>query len=262
MTGLHAATGGHDHDGRPVVVMVHGAGGNRTVWAAPARHLAARGLDVLAIDLPGHGASAGPARDTVEAYASDVVADLDQRGIDRFAIVGHSLGAMIALHVAGTHPERVTHLALLGAGLELSVNDALLDATSDDPATAIDAVVDWGHSAGTHVGGGQTPGLWMDGVETAVMRSEVKAHPGSLSADFVASNTYNGEVAAAAVRCPTLVLAGQHDMMTPAKMGRAVADAIDGAEYVEYPGCGHFMTTERPAEVCRSLAQFLTPPTT
>ena len=44
--------------------------------------------------------------------------------------------------------------------------------------------------------------------------------------------------------------------MTPAKMGRAVAAAIDGAAYVEYPGCGHFMTTERPAEVCRAMARF------
>ena len=258
MTGLHAATGGHDHSGRPIVVMVHGAGGNRTVWAAQARHLAARGLDVLAYDLPGHGRSAGPAHHTVEAYAAAVVADLDVRGVERFGIAGHSMGAMIALHIAGDHPERVTHLALLGAGLELSVNDALLDATRDQPATAIDAIVDWGHSAGSHVGGSQTPGLWMDGVDTAIMRAEVAAHPGSLHADFRASNAYNGEAAAAAVTAPTLVIAGQHDMMTPARMGRAVAAAIDGSQYVELPGCGHFMTTERPAEVCRALARFFT----
>ena len=256
MSALHAATGGHDHSGRSVVVMVHGAGGNRTVWAAQARHLAARGMDVLAYDLPGHGQSEGPAHDTVEAYAAAVVADLDHRGIERFGIAGHSMGAMIALHIAGNHPDRVSHLALLGAGLELSVNDALLDGTREDPATAIDAIVDWGHSAGTHVGGGQTPGLWMDGVDTAIMTAEVKAHPGSLHADFQASNSYNGADAASAVTCPTLVIAGQNDMMTPAKMGRTVAAAIDGADYVEYPGCGHFMTTERPAEVCRAMARF------
>ena len=119
------------------------------------------------------------------------------------------------------------------------------------------SIIDWGHSAGTHVGGGQTPGLWMDGVDTAIMRAEVTAHPGSLHADFQASNSYNGESAAATVTCPTLVIAGQNDMMTPAKMGRAVASAIEGAEYVEYPGCGHFMMTERPSEVCRALARFL-----
>lgn len=255
---MHAATGGHDHRGgdATTVVLIHGSGGNRTVWAPQARHLAARNFDVLAVDLPGHGETGGDAHHSVEGYRDAVIAELDARGIDRFAVAGHSLGAMIALAIAGAIPDRVSHLALIGAGLQLTVNDALLDATRDDPATAIDAIVDWGHSQSSHLGGGQTPGLWMDGTDTAILRAEVAAHPGALHADFTASATYDGNSAAAAVTAPTLVIAGQNDMMTPAKMGKAVAAAIEGADYVELAGSGHFMMTERPADVCRVLARF------
>jgi pimeloyl-ACP methyl ester carboxylesterase len=44
--------------------------------------------------------------------------------------------------------------------------------------------------------------------------------------------------------------------MTPARMGRAVARAVDNAEYLELEGCGHFMTTERPRDICGALARF------
>lgn len=258
MTLLHAATGGHEHrPDQPTVAFVHGAGGNRTVWAAQARHLAARGVNVLAYDLPGHGHSPGRARDSVEAYRDVVLADLDARGLEVVGLVGHSMGAMVALAAAAERGDGVSHLVLLGAGLQLAVNDALLDATRDDPATAIAAVIDWGHSADTHLGGSETPGLWMDGVDTAVMRAEAAAHPGSLHADFTASNAYDGTAAAAGVTAKTLVIAGQRDMMTPLKLGRAAAAAIANANMMELAGCGHFMTTERPAEVCRALAAFL-----
>lgn len=254
---MHASTGGHSETGdTTTVVMIHGSGGNRTIWAAQARHLAARGFDVVALDLPGHGNTPGPAHDSVEGYREAIVAELDARGLDQVALAGHSLGAMIALSLAGETPERVSHLALLGAGIHLAVNDALLEATRDDADTAIAAIVDWGHSPSSHVGGGQTPGLWMDGVDTAILRAEAATHPGSLHADFTASADFDGSAAAAAVTARTLVIAGQHDMMTPARMGRAVAGAIDGAQYLELEGCGHFMTTERPADICRALARF------
>jgi pimeloyl-ACP methyl ester carboxylesterase len=257
MTAMHASTGGHRPTGdATTVIMIHGSGHNRTVWAAQARHLAARGFDVVALDLPGHGNTPGPAHDSVEGYRDAIIAELDARGLEQVAVAGHSLGAMIALSLAGKTPDRVSHLALLGAGIQLAVNDALLDATRDDPDTAIAAIVNWGHSQSSHVGGSQTPGLWMDGVDTAILRAEAAAHAGSLHTDFAASAGFDGAAAAAAVTARTLVIAGQHDMMTPARMGRAVARAVDNAEYLELEGCGHFMTTERPRDICGALARF------
>ncbi len=255
-TQLHAATGGHDPRGGQTVVFIHGAGGNRTMWAIQARHLAARGLDVLALDLPGHGQSPGTAHDRIDAYRDVVIEDMAARGLTKVGLVGHSMGATIAMAIAANQPDLVTHLALLGSGTTMGVNEALLCGTRDDPSTAIDAIIDWGHSPASHVGGGQTPGLWMDGVDRAILRAEAAAHPGSLHADFTAVSTYDGAEAAGAVGCPTLVIAGGRDLMTPVRMGRQVASAIAGAAIIELDGCGHFMTTERPAEVSRALAGF------
>lgn len=253
---LHAATGGHDHSGGHTVVLVHGAGGNRTQWATQARHLAARGTDVLAIDLPGHGYSPDPACTSVPDYAAAVVADLDARGVGDFAIAGHSLGAMIALQVAASVGSRLTHLALLGAGLALPVNPTLLDATRDDPLTAAAAIVDWGHSSGSHLGSSQTPGLWMDGATLAVLQAEIAAHPGSLHAGFKATAAFDGTDLPETATAPALIIAGQHDRMTPPHLGREVAARLDGSQYVELAGAGHFLMTERPAEVSRALAAF------
>lgn len=256
---LHASTGGQPGDGGAVVVLVHGAGNNRTVWSTQARHLAARGCQVLALDLPGHGMSPGPPCESVPSYARAVVADLDRRGVERFGIAGHSMGAMVALAIAAEHHDRVTGLALIGAGLQLAVNTALLDATRDDPLLAARAIVDWAHSPTSHLGASEAPGTWMDGADLALLRAEIAAHPGSLHADFAATADYDGSDAAAAVTAPTIVIAGERDLMTPPKLGHAVAAAMSDAHCVVLVGAGHMLMTERPREVSALLAdQFCT----
>lgn len=253
---LHAATGGHPPTGGPTAVLVHGAGGNRTQWGTQARHLAARGFDVLAIDLPGHGNSPDPACTDIGSYGAAVLADLDERGIDRVALAGHSMGAMIALWMAATAPDRVSHLGLIGAGLALAVNPALLDGTRDEPLVAAAAIVDWGHSSASHIGASETPGLWMDGIDLAVFRAEIAAHPGSLHADFAATADFDGTELAQSVAAPTLVISGQRDLMTPPKLGKAAAAAIEGATYIELAGAGHMLMTERPLELSKALHSF------
>lgn len=252
-TQLHAGTGGRTPRGEVPVVLLHGAGGNHMQWTVMARTLAGRGHDVLAFDLPGHGRSAGPAATTVDAYADAVLADLDARSVDRFAVAGHSMGAMIALRLAASAPERVQGLALIGAGLALQVSPALLDATRDDPLLAARAIIDWGHSPSSHLGAGAAPGVWLDGADLALLRAEIEAHPGSLHADFSATAAYDGHDDAARVEGPTLVVSGGRDNMTPAKLGRAAAAAIPGADYLELDDCGHMLMTERPVELAAAL---------
>jgi len=208
------------------------------------------------VDLPSHGNSSGTACSTIEQYSAAVLDDLDARGVKSFAVAGHSMGAMIALDLAASHPQRVTALALIGAGLALGVNPALLDGTRDTPVLAAQAIVDWGHSPDSHLGAAQTPGLWMDGTDLAVMQAEIDSHPGSLHADFSALASFDGTALAASVTCPTLVISGQRDNMTPPKLGKTAAAAIDNCRYLELAGAGHMLMTERPAEVAKELRSF------
>src|SRR3546814_4256954 len=91
---VFAATGGRPFDpALPALVFVHGAGMDHTVWTLQTRYFAYHGWSVLAVDLPGHGGSDGPALDSIEAMGEWVRVALAAVGGRRAAYVGHSMGA-------------------------------------------------------------------------------------------------------------------------------------------------------------------------
>src|ERR1700676_2624985 len=95
---VFASSGGQQFDpAQPTVVFLHGAGMDHTVWALQTRWFAHHGRNVLALDLPGHGRSAGPGLRGIEAMADLVGAAVAAVGASRVALVGHSMGALVAL---------------------------------------------------------------------------------------------------------------------------------------------------------------------
>src|SRR5258708_16931403 len=111
---LYAATGGKQFDpALPTIAFIHGAGMDHTVWALQTRWFAHHGRNVLALDLPGHGRSAGPGLAGIEGMARCVLAALDAVGAKRAALVGHSMGALTALATASLAPDRIAALSLL-----------------------------------------------------------------------------------------------------------------------------------------------------
>src|SRR5258708_19255792 len=108
---LYASTGGKDFDrAQPTIVFIHGAGMDHTVWVLQTRYFAHHGRNVLALDLPGHGRSAGPGLASVAAMAERILAALDAVGARRASLVGHSMGALVALAPASPAPARVPAL--------------------------------------------------------------------------------------------------------------------------------------------------------
>src|SRR5690606_23067560 len=98
----------------PCVVFVHGALGDHSVWTLLARWCAHHAHGALAVDLPGHGRSAGPPLPSVEALADWTLALLDAAGVRQAALVGHSLGSLIALEAAARAPQRASRLVMIG----------------------------------------------------------------------------------------------------------------------------------------------------
>jgi len=253
---VHAATGGRPFDpALPAVVFVHGAGMDHTVWALQARYFAHRGFSVLAVDLPGHGASPGPGLDSIAALADWLAALIDAVGVERAALVGHSMGALTALDCAARHPAKVRALALLGAAPAMPVHPDLLAAAAADDPRAFQLITDWAFGRPAHLGGHPAPGLWMlGGGERLLQRSA----PGVLSRDLIACNAYaDGPATAARVACPALVVCGADDRMTPAKAGQALASAIPGADCVVLPNAGHMMMVEAADATLDALKEFL-----
>jgi pimeloyl-ACP methyl ester carboxylesterase len=252
----YAYTGGKAFDAKlPTVVFVHGAQCDHSVWILQSRYLAHHGYGVLALDLPGHGRSAGPALESVEALAEWLIAVQDAAGVSEAAIVGHSMGSLIALECAARHPGRVAKIALLATAYPMKVSAELLQATKDDEPRAQDMVNIWSHSAYAHYPNNPGPGFWIIGENLRLMQRQ---KPGVMHVDFAACNAYaGGAQAAAEVSCPTLFLLARRDAMTPVRAARDFAKSIKGAQVVVIDGSGHNMMGEKPDEVLDALLAFL-----
>ncbi|MTW12603.1 alpha/beta fold hydrolase [Pseudoduganella eburnea] len=252
-------TGGKTFDpALPTVVMIHGAQNDHSVWALQSRYLAHHGFGVLALDLPGHGRSRGPALRSVGEIADWLLGLLDAAGVTSAALVGHSMGALIALETAHRAPERITRLALLGATYPMKVSDTLLDAALNAEGDAIDMVTIWSHSSYAQKPSFPGPGFYASGMTKHLMeRISAQGEPQLFHTDFTACNSYaNGDSAAASVRCPVQFIFGSKDMMTPPRSTKALLAALPGARTVTVDA-GHQMMAEQPDAVLDALLAFL-----
>ena len=242
---------------QPLLVFVHGAGLDRTIWQLQTRYFAAHGFSVFAVDLPGHGRTPGPAPASIAAGAAWLVEVVAAAGFDTAHVVGHSMGGLMALELAATHPTRVASLTLLGVAERIPVHPDLLAAAETDDHLAVELVSSWSLGRPAHRGGHPTPGLWMMG---SAVRLLERAAPGTLHAGLAACDAYQGAAdAAAAVQCATLLLLGELDLMTKPRAAEPLAATLADATVVVVPGAGHLLMVENPDVVIDTLAQFLVP---
>jgi pimeloyl-ACP methyl ester carboxylesterase len=255
----YAYTGGRPFDpARPVVAFVHGAAQDHSVWILQTRWLAHHGFSVLALDLPGHGRSAAPALADVPAMGGWVLRALAAAGASRAAIVGHSMGALIALEAAGQAPERVSGVALVGVAFPMTVSPALHAAARDDEPAAFDMVNRFSHGLLVHRPGTPGPGF---SVYVQNLRLMERQPAGTLARDFVACDGYDaGLDRARGLRCPALFVLGARDQMTPPRAARELVAAVPGAKVVDVPASGHNLQVEAPEVLRDALAAWLRGP--
>ena len=250
-----AYTGGRPFTPKqPAIVFVHGAAFDHSVWQWQSRYLANHGYSVLAPDLPAHGKSPGVARQTIADMADWVAALVEAAALGKAALVGHSMGSLVALETALRHPARVAKLALVGTSAPMPVGEPFLAAATDDHPAAFDMEVTWGHARGIALATSPVPGTTLPGASRAL---NGRARPGVLAADLAACHEWKpSSEAIRALAIPTLVVVGRRDQMTPQKAGRALAAEIPGAKLVTLDA-GHSMMSEAPRELVRVLREFL-----
>jgi pimeloyl-ACP methyl ester carboxylesterase len=259
---VFGATGGRAHEaGRPLAIFVHGAGLDHSVWALQSRWLAFHGWNVIALDLPGHGLSAGPPLPSIGAMAAWLAAVIAAAGAQAghphptAALIGHSMGSLAALETAAQFSDCVRSLVLIGTAAAMPVHPDLLTAAAANDHAAIDMVNLWGYGFAATLGGSRAPGVWMVGAGERLLE---KAMPGVLHNDLAACNAYREALAAAGkVAAPALLIGGERDQMTPLKSARALAARISGAKLLALPGAGHMLMAERPYEIADALAEHL-----
>lgn len=240
--------------GQRSIMFIHGAANDHSVWALQSRYFAYHGFNVLAVDLPGHGKSAEPALSSIRDMAAWAVGVLDAAGIKKAALVGHSMGSLIALEAAASAPQRVEKLVLVATAFPMKVSDALLNTARARDHAALEMINVWSHSAAGQTGGNRAPGQWIMGASMRLL--ERTAEP--LYNDFDACNQYAaGADSAAKVACPVLMISGSRDLMTPPRSAKPLAEKLANLESVTIEGSGHDLMAEQPDAVLDALISFI-----
>ena len=247
----------------PFAVFVHGAQHDHSVWALQSRYFANHGFNALAVDLPGHLRSAGPALTSIGALADWLAALLDALNAPQAFVAGHSMGSLIALEFAARHPERAQRIALLATAVPMTVAPTLLEAAREREPEAIALVNAWSHSTLAAKPSSPGPGFWLRGMNRRLMeRASARGEPQLFHTDFAACNAYaDGLTSAAKVRCPVRLIVGKRDAMTPPRAARALAEALAQAGTTVDTvtlDAGHALMTEQPDATLDALYAFAT----
>jgi pimeloyl-ACP methyl ester carboxylesterase len=229
---------------RPPLLLIHGAGGTHMHWPAGLRRLP--DWAVYALDLPGHGKSPGPGRDSIAGYCDALYGFVQALGLTRVVLAGHSMGGAIVQEFALRYPDRLAGLILVGTGARLRVAPAILEGIrSDFPATAR-TIADWVHDKNVP-----------EQLKRIYVQRTLENDPQVMYDDFYACDHFDRRAEVASIATPALIVCGLNDVMTPSKFSEALAQSLPNARLALVPNAGHMVALEAPDVVTTAVAEFL-----
>lgn len=247
------------------VLFLHGMMGHCRDWDVLIDRLGERHR-VIVVDQRGHGRSAWARRYRVGDMADDAIALIEHIEVSPVPIVGHSMGAMVAMVIASRRPDLVERIALIDIVPESLATDfgeqlpAMLEEMAGARYANIDdAVADW--QAGN-------PLARTDLLRNYVRHALVSGPDGSYRWGFDALglrsfaagvNPDELRAAAAAVTCPALVVRGEHSSITTPDQAASLARRLGDAHTVTIGGGGHDLGVEQPEAVTDAVLEFLPP---
>ncbi len=228
------------------VMLIHGAGYSHSIWPIELRRL--RGRTVLALDLPGHGRSAGIGLQSVEAYSAALVSFLAELGLYQAIFVGHGLGGAIALQLAVDFPQHVAGLGLISCAAYFNPPAELLgnlNSAHTYPA-ALRFLLQASFAAGTH------PAL----IERSAAALNA-ARASVVCGDWKACAQFDLRERVRQVSAPAYIACGEEDRLTPPAYSRFLAAQIPSAALDILPDTGHMAILEQPQRLADGLMEFL-----
>lgn len=235
------------------IVLLHGVGLDHTMWEPLQAELAAlAGRPVVALDLPGHG---GQPPLTGPATLAGLAADVAERMPAPAHLVGFSLGALIAQHLAVHRPELVATLTSVSSVCSRTPEEAAsvrnrLENARNDFAGSVEASIGRWYPDGSGVDGGTVAGtrdtLLANSEESYLYAYEVFA-------------TGDAEIGPelGRISLPALAVTGELDPGSTPEMSRRLGRAIPGARTVIVPGARHMLPVEQPRELALTIHRFI-----
>lgn len=237
----------------PVLVLSNSLGTTLEMWA-PQMPALLQHFRVLRHDARGHGRSdVPPGPYSTAQLGADVLALMDHLGIGRAHFCGLSMGGMIGMWLGTHHAGRLDRLALCNTAAKIGTpetwNPRIAKVEAEGMASIVDTVLERWFTDRFRARAPE---------QVAVVRDMLlNTAPAGYSANCAAVRDMDQRADLASIRVPTLVIAGTHDGSTPAADGRAVADAIPGARYVELDAA-HLSNWEQSEQFTQALVAFLT----
>ncbi len=230
---VHFAERGDRREGRASVLLIHGAGAGSAIWSMTLARLA-RAAHAVAIDLPGHGPSErGDLPLGLDRYRDAVGLLGAALCLAPSVLVGHSMGALVAIEAALAWPQKVRALVLVAAAPRMPVDPQLLALLKDDPEAARAWLADQGLSPRA---------------KPAVRRGLLAAGPGApedvARSDFELVRATDLTARLPGLSCPTVWLDGADDRIVPPESRRGRT-----GEVIVVPDAGHLLPIEAPAAI-------------
>lgn len=229
---------------RPTAILIHGAGGTHLDWPAELRRMPE--ASAIVVDLPGHGRSPGPGRQSVAAYADDVFALMDSLKIGRAILGGHSMGGAIALTMALSMPERTRGLLLVGTGAKLAVHPDILNGILTELGKTIGLLIGWYYSPSA-----------TEQMRRRTQQALSSVTPQTLYGDYAAVNQFDVRDQLNHIQVPTLIVGSTADQLTPFKFSEYLHEHIAGSQLVKVEGAGHMLPIEQPEAVAEAVLKWL-----
>jgi len=237
----------------PVLLLVHGYLGGAAQWQQEFDHLSRR-FDVIAPDLPGYGdAAAASAIDRIEGFALHLAGLMDELKIDRFCLLGHSMGGMIAQEFAARFPDRIEKLILYGTGPLGLMPDRFETLEMSRRRLAEDGVARTIRRIGS---------TWFRHGDAAqgfqvVAETGAKASQRSAQAGLDAMSHWDGRAALCGLSMPSLVIWGDGDQSYRWSQVEALWRGLPDSQLAVIPGTAHAAHLEKPALFQAIVTDFL-----
>jgi 3-oxoadipate enol-lactonase len=239
-------------DGDPIL-FIHGLGGTSNVFA-PQVGVLSRFFKCIRPDLAGSGRTAPAGAFRLDETADRMAELLAEHGVEKAHVVAHSMGTVIATHLAARRPELVRSLGLIGPLLgppepaRAALRDRAAKARAEGMVGIADAIVQGGTSAETKAHRPEVAAL----VREILMRQDAEGY--ALTCEALAGAN---PCDTSRIKAPTLLITGDEDGTAPPRNVAAIRDKIAGSKLQVLGRTGHWTTFERPNEVSTALLNFL-----
>jgi pimeloyl-ACP methyl ester carboxylesterase len=229
----------------PTLILIHGAGASSKSFLPQIRQLD-RFINILVLDLPGHGQTPGPGMTTIPAYADWVHQTLKRSEIKHYYLGGHSMGGAIGLEMGLLYPDRILGLILLATAADFRVFPDLLKGLEESPSETLALINRRSYGQGTS-------SMVIEQSLRLLQQTPLQVIQG----DFLACSRFDRREEIKNLHCPVLILHGEQDITLPSGSARFLQSQIPGSSSLVLSGTAHMVMLEKYKEVNQAIHDFI-----